>query len=281
VQSPNGEAVLTVKGLRQCRGAGNQLDAFARAVQYFVRRYVEAPEPPAKVSSAEVQRDLGISASDVRKLRLLVASSLVPMAGGGGTDDEWTWQIDDRILPLRHAVAIDQLIRKLFPPGWPHLRTVLPTGAPSGIVDWRISAPGWEEVEVRLSELRERVAGATTLDDWQDVGRRGREILIAAAKVVFRPRYLAPDAPVPGPTDAKAQLAAYFAARTPDLAEEMRAFANDTWKLANALTHNPRMGRIEAFSSAQAVHLVVRLLQELERTPPLRRRRTANSRQQR
>lgn len=281
VQSPNGEAVLTVKGVRRCRGADHQLDIFAHAVQYFVKRYAEAPEPPAKVSSAELQRDLELSASDIRKLRLLTASSLVPMAGGGGTDDEWTWQIDDRILPLRNAVTIDQLIRKLFPPGWPYLRPVQQTGAPGAIVDWRISAPGWEDVDFRLSELREGVAGAATLDDWQDVGRRSREILIAAAKVVFRPRHVAPGAPVPGPTDAKAQLGAYFAARAPDLAEEMRAFVNATWKLANALTHNPRMERVEAFASAQAVHLVVRLLQELQRAPLRRRRRTVDRRERR
>ena len=58
----------------------------------------------------------------------------------------------------------------------------------------------------------------------------------------------------------------------PDLADDMRAFVAGVWRLANALTHHPRMGRLEAFSAAQAVLLLVRVLQELERTPRKRRR---------
>ena len=96
--------------------------------------------------------------------------------------------------------------------------------------------------------------------------------MIAAANVVSTPRLVAPGSQVPGTNDAKARLGAYFATRMPTLADDMRAFVTGAWRLANALTHHPSMGRLEAYSAAQAALLLVRVLQEIERTPRRRRR---------
>ncbi len=269
--SPTGELALTIKGVRRCRGAEQVLGDFVRVIRYFVQRYLDASEPPAELTSAELQRDLELSDVPARRMRLLLASSLVPIAGAGGTDDNWRWVIDDQILRFRGAATIDQIIRRLYPPGWPGSAGGFVAGQvaegeqPSGIVDWPVPAPGWGSVEKRLSDLHAKLLAATTVDDWQDIGRRCREIVIAAANVVFTPRLLPAGREVPGTNDAKARLDAYFNARLPELADETRAFVTGSWRLANALTHHPQMGRLEAVSSAQAVILLVRVLQEIDR----------------
>jgi hypothetical protein len=244
VHTPSGELRLTIKGVRRCTGADQLLGNFARAVNYFVRRYLEAVEPPAEVTSAELERDLELSAVEGRKVRLLLESSHVPTAGGGGTEDNWQWRIDDQILRYRGATTIDQIIRRTYPPGWPGGPVRLPadSGRLVGLVDWAASAPGWGNVDERLRGLHEKLRAATTPDDWQDVGRRCREIMIEAANVVFTPRLVPPGSQVPGTNDAKARLDAYFATRMPNFDDDMRAFVTGAWRLANALTHHPSMG---------------------------------------
>ncbi len=283
--SPNGEVVLSIKGVRRCSGAEQVLGDFVRVIGYFVKRYLEAPIPPAEVTSSDLQRDLEISGVSAHKMRLLLDSSNVPTAGGGGSEDSWRWLIDDQILRFRDAATIDRVIRSAYPPGWPGtagsaaVSQRADVGLPSGVVDWPASAPGWGSVEARLSGLHTKLADASTKDDWQDIGRRCREIVIEAANVVFTPRLVPAGGEVPGTNDAKARLDAYFEARLPELADELRAFVAGSWRLANALTHHPRMGRLEAVSSAQAVILLVRVLQEFDRTPGKHRRSPGGRRQ--
>ncbi|MBA3877787.1 MAG: hypothetical protein C0498_12850 [Anaerolinea sp.] len=277
------EVTLTIKGVRRCVGAEQELDDFVRVVAYFVRRYLDAPDLPADVSSSELQRDLDLSDAGTRKLRLLLGSSNIPTAGGGGADAGWKLLIDDQILLFRGAKTIDQVIRRAYPAGRRH-RSATRTQSPAastddaaaswapGIVDWPAPAPGWGSVEVRLSNMHSRLADASTKDDWQDIGRRCREIVIEAANVVFTPRLVSAGNRPPGKNDAKARLDAYFEGRLPELADDMRAFVAGTWRLANAMTHHPRMGRLEAVCAVQGTILLVRVLQELERTPRRRHR---------
>lgn len=283
--SPNGELVLTIKGVRRCKGAEPVVGDFTRVIGYFVRRYLDAPAPPAEVTSEELKQDLELSDFAARKVRLLLESSYVPTAGGGGTEESWRWLIDDQILRFRDAQTIDQVIRRAFPPGWPGrggsvvLGQRADVGWPSGIVDWSMPAPRWGSVETRLSDLHVKLMAAKSADDWQDVGRRCREIVIETADVVFTPRLLPAGSKIPGTGDAKARLEAYFESRQPDLADDMRAFVSGTMRLANALTHSTRMGRLEAVGSAQAVVLLVRMLQEIDRTPRKRAGLPAGRRQ--
>lgn len=197
----------------------------------------------------------------------------------------WRWLIDDQILRFREATTADRVIRRAYRPSWTGttggvvLGQLANAGSPPGIVDWPAPAPGWGSVEARLSGLHAKLAGAATKDDWQDIGRRCREIVIEAANVVFVPRLVPAGSEVPGQNDAKARLDAYFGTRLPELADDTRAFVAGTWRLANALTHHPRMGRLEAVSSAQAVILLVRVLQEMDRMPLKRRRSQGGPRQ--
>jgi len=74
------------------------------------------------------------------------------------------------------------------------------------------------------------------------------------------------------------RLEAYFNARQPDLADDMRVYVAGTLRLANASTHHPRMGRPEAVSAARSAVLLVRVLQEIDRTPRKHRRSAAGPR---
>jgi hypothetical protein len=275
----SGEVVLTVKGIRRCAGSSQVLDDVVRALAYFLRRFLEATTPPAEVTGPELQRDLQLSDLATRKIRTLLSTSGVLMLGGGGEGDSLRWLVDDRILQFRDATTIDRVIRSAYPPGWPRSTGgYLPnqgSGAPrqAGVTDWSTPPPGWGGVEARLAELRARLAIATTKDDWQDVGRRCREIMIDAANVVFRPDDLTPGGEVPGASDAKARLDAYISARAQDLAPDLRPLVVGTLRLANALTHHPRMGRLEAVTCSQAVVLMVRTLQEIDLAIPARARR--------
>ena len=72
----------------------------------------------------------------------------------------------------------------------------------------------------------------------------------------------------------------YFEAVVQELSDDLRAFVTGTWRLANALTHQSRMGRVEGVSTVQGVILLVRVLQELG-TLPRRRRDSAGTGAQR
>lgn len=248
-------------------------------IGYFVQRYLDAPVPPVEVRNAEVERDLGLSEFQVRKVRRLLMSSNIPMAGGGGSDEAWRWDIDDQILVFRGMSKIDQIIRRLYPPKRTQLAPT-PADAAQGTLDWTIPIAGWNRVETRLASLRTKLTAAETTDDWQDIGRRCREIVIDAANVVFSPALLAAGTAIPGKSDAKARLDLYFEAVVPELSDDLRAFVTGTWRLANALTHQSRMGRVEGVSTVQGVILLVRVLQELG-TLPRRRRHSAGTGAQR
>jgi hypothetical protein len=47
------------------------------------------------------------------------------------------------------------------------------------------SVTGWSDVEQRLADMKSELTRAHSLDDYQDVGRRCREIVPAAVNVVF------------------------------------------------------------------------------------------------
>lgn len=135
----------------------------------------------------------------------------------------------------------------------------------AGLVDWSVPSPGWEAMEDRLQQMIERFTSAVELDDFQDVGRRGRELLIDLANKVFEPSMLPAGQKLPGPSDAKARLEHYFNARLAGgTNENLRGFMKKTHGLANALAHSPTMGRTEAYACTQALILLIHTGQQLE-----------------
>ncbi len=124
----------------------------------------------------------------------------------------------------------------------------------------------WADIEERLRGLREEMDSATTLDEYQDVGRRGREILIAAVNEVFDDTMAPSSSSIPKAADAKARFVLALEALEPLSAhKELRRLMKAAWDLAQTVTHSDSITRVDAFASAQSTVLLVRTLSTIRR----------------
>lgn len=119
----------------------------------------------------------------------------------------------------------------------------------------------WPSLETRLREVKERFAASTTLDDFQDVGRRCREVLIDLADLVYDDTMLPSGEDEPRGADAKAKLGyasnRLFSGRQH---AELRGVVRATWDLANKVVHG-EIGDVDAFATVQATVALVRVFQ--------------------
>jgi hypothetical protein len=76
------------------------------------------------------------------------------------------------------------------------------------------TAPHWRDLEARLGGTQRELMDATTKDDFQDVGRRCREVLIDLGNVVFDESSLAEGEVLPGRNDAKARIGFFLGSGT-------------------------------------------------------------------
>ena len=142
------------------------------------------------------------------------------------------------------------------------------------VSDWgdTLETPGavpenWGTINLRLEELKKRVGTATSTDDNQDVGRRSREIIIAAVNLVFRPEMVPPGDEVPKGADAKNRLEHVMNSLVPGTAHaELRKLLRAALEVAHKVTHSDGVTRVDAFAAAQATVLVVRTLSEMTTT---------------
>lgn len=135
----------------------------------------------------------------------------------------------------------------------------------SGKVDDWGGGPGeWAQLETRLSGLRDEMDNATTLDQFQDVGRRGREILIDVVGLIFTADMVPDGQDLPKAGDAKARFDFLVRAYAPGSSgEELRGMMRAAWRLTNHVTHTTSITRVDAFAAAQATVLIVRTLSEM------------------
>jgi hypothetical protein len=132
------------------------------------------------------------------------------------------------------------------------------------VVDPRaVAIPTWADLDGRLAGLATELADAASRDDFQDVGRRAREVMIDCARLLADPALVRDGQAPPKTADAKAWLDLFLAARAAGpTRDELRRLVRAAWDLAQKVTHGD-LGRIDAFAAAQATVLVVRTLQEL------------------
>ncbi|MGO9177905.1 MAG: hypothetical protein ACLQHS_01330 [Candidatus Limnocylindrales bacterium] len=275
----DGRAILTIKGVRRCRGSEVELADFLGAVRYFLARYLEADEDRVAVTREEVENALGLSGERSQRLALLIETSMLGL-GGGGTAESWNRIVDDQIRRYDGVQTIDQLLRRMYPARRTAAPPALP-GSASGVaslagqlgqqaaatpalLDWPAAPPGWGPIEGRLGDLGARLRTASSRDDWREVGVRAREILRDVADVAYEPWMSPTEQPPPTGQDVKGRLDVYFAARLPLYARDFAAFVRATWALANALTHADNMGATESYGASQAVMLLVRIVQQVE-----------------
>lgn len=133
------------------------------------------------------------------------------------------------------------------------------------IDDWGGSPDEWLQLEERLSGLRDEMDHASTLDQYQDVGRRGREVIIQVVDLVFTSDMVSASKEQPKAGDAKAQfdwvLEAYASGK---VHAELRKVMRAAWDLAQKVTHGD-VTRVDAYAAAQATVLIVRTLAEMHR----------------
>lgn len=133
------------------------------------------------------------------------------------------------------------------------------------VTDWGQPSESWESLDRRLDELKRELTEARTLDGWQDVGRRAREIIIAAVNFVFEDSMVVDGEPAPKGNGAKAKIELYLQAKIGGSAHaELRHLMKSALKLAHGVTHSDSITTIDALAVAQATLLVVRCLQKIE-----------------
>jgi len=140
-------------------------------------------------------------------------------------------------------------------------------GASAGILDWFEPAPGWDALEADLVELKLKLAAARTEHDFEDIGRRVREIATdAMMRMVDLSMVPAGDAP-PGERHAEGWLRLLLESRLsggPN--DDIRGFVKKTFILANAVTHGSSDRVVGAVATTQALITLVRTLQAIERS---------------
>lgn len=121
----------------------------------------------------------------------------------------------------------------------------------------------WSNIDTRIAGLIHRYSIASDKDDWQDVGRRSREILIDLGKLVADPALVPEGAEAPRGADARAWFDLFVKYRALGSEHaELRALMKKTWDLAQKVTHGD-IGDIDAFAAAQATVMLVRTCQKM------------------
>jgi hypothetical protein len=107
---------------------------------------------------------------------------------------------------------------------------------------------GWVRVDRTVGEIRDRLASATSEDQFQAVGLLCREALISVAQAVFVPdRHPTLDGVAPSHTDAKRMLDAYI---TVELGGDANEFARKHARSALDFSVNLQHKRTAAFRDA-------------------------------
>lgn len=121
---------------------------------------------------------------------------------------------------------------------------------------------GWQRVDRAVGEIRDRLAAATTEEQFQAVGLLCREVLISLAQSVYiRERHRAVDGTDPSATDGKRMLEAYIAVELAGGAnEETRKHARSALDLANALQHRRTAAFRDAAMCVEATTTVVNVI---------------------
>ncbi len=121
---------------------------------------------------------------------------------------------------------------------------------------------GWALVDRQAGEIRRRLEGASTEEQFQAVGLLCREVLISLARTVYDPnRHRPADGPDPSSTDAKRMLDGYLASELGGAAHETaRRHARAVLDLANDLQHRRTAEFRDAALCAEATTSVVNLI---------------------
>jgi hypothetical protein len=264
------KAELTLDGLLLCDGAKDDLDAFVRFVALCYATYRDSDSPDPEITYDAVRQALNLDRLAVTRLLHIAAREPSITGGGSGSIDSDLWQraISPEIRYFRDVATVEDYRAAQERRRRIQLEQHARYPAPSfGIGDFG-QVTEWLSIEQRIAEMKARLEVSVSADDFQDIGRRAREILIDAADLLFRERMLPSETAVPGKKDAKRRLQYYVDFRFGDaLGNEVLRTSRAAIDLANAATHRTTVRRVGAFVAAQATVAVVRVLQATDSEP--------------
>lgn len=121
---------------------------------------------------------------------------------------------------------------------------------------------GWQRVDRTVGEIRDRLAAATSEEQYQAVGLLCREALISLSQAVYvRDRHPPLDGTEPSATDGKRMLEAFIAVELAGgVNEEARKHARSSLDLANALQHRRTATFRDAAMCVEATTTVVNVV---------------------
>jgi hypothetical protein len=121
---------------------------------------------------------------------------------------------------------------------------------------------GWARVDRNVTEMRRRLETAATEEQFQAVGRLGRETLISLAQAVYdRDRHPTLDGTAASDTDAKRMIEAYVAVEFGGGANEhFRKHAKAAYDLAAHLQHRRTASFRQAAACTEATTSIVNLI---------------------
>lgn len=149
-----------------------------------------------------------------------------------------------------------------------HKTEILLKDGPQNVISETVTIDDWEDIERRMVKIKQAVAIASDIEDYQSVGLRCREIIISIAKTVYNPTIhgeRSDDGSVIGECDAVRQLSNYFMTTLKGKEnEELRAYAKATNKMANALTHRNTSTKTEMLLCVNATVALINFVGILE-----------------
>lgn len=177
-------------------------------------------------------------------------------------------QLDDqarraiRAAAERADISCDLVQQRLAPaaPGWrDKLAEIEDWGAVPHVDD------RWVVINERVTELKALFDRSITPDDLADVGRRCRELMVAAVSATYRPVMLpkGEDEPKEGDAKTKARYIIQYVGSN-SLDERLSKLIDKAWDLSVGLLHHDEPARTATYAAAQSAILVVRTLGVIE-----------------
>lgn len=172
--------------------------------------------------------------------------------------DLWTWYGKWSSGDLPSYQSRRQFVSDLYSQLVEHLKRGGPS-RPSGMFD---APTGWSKVDRAVTEIRERLATASSEEQFQAVGLLCREALISLAQTVFDPaRHPILDGVSVSKTDAKRMLEAYLAVELSGAENKIaRQHAKAALDLANEIQHKRTAAFRQAALCAESTTAVVNLI---------------------
>ena len=111
------EIRLSLAGIGQCEGSGDDDERFTRLIRWFAERDLDydppSPEEKLQVTTAEAAAYLGIEEDHpaLRRIRAMCGLDHLCVSASGGDENGWNFRIDSDIWRFRHAQDLADLVR--------------------------------------------------------------------------------------------------------------------------------------------------------------------------